>query len=622
MQKGVSMQKGRQTTLRRPATVFAMGVAACLVLAACGTNTSGAAAGLHAPERPAGAPAASGTLRLDLGSPWGTSWSFNPYNPNFPLMGGAIDLPLAIQNPPVMTDYIPQLASSWKAHGHQLLVHLRPDAKWQNGQALTSKDVADTIVLDGTEGAAIWNDIDGIATPSSHEIVLTVRNGVPVATAEQDLFNGVTPYPAGEYGRFVTPGLEHEEVAYYDEDQTNPTAAANSSDKAAMNNAFTALSKFAPKTLIGDGPFKLRAINSVEAKLSKWGGFYDASKIHIKQLEFLKGGTQNVYPILDGQQADLSWSYMPPAVVSRYLQTPNAHMALEPRQEFVIEFNDHAYPLDITKVRQALAYVIPRKKIITLTYGTHDAGGALATHPDGLSPSIQGLWLTKRQIDSLNTYPVNLSKAAKLLESVGFHRTKGQWIMPNGHPFKLNAIVSSSFSDVVTAFDVTGTSLSNFGIKTQVTAAASTAAETDFYDGNYDLAWGQPDSLNPLDEFDQMLGTSDNFPTLGTYKGQRALGYGPTASVPGLGRIQVPQTIDAEAAKTAPGKKMKQLTWDWARLVNTQVPYLEYGYKMNQIEYLTSRFDHWPPTSNAAFKSLYYNDLALMLEDGYVRQKR
>lgn len=110
------------------------------------------------------APPSSGTLTLVLGSPWGTSWSFNPYRPNFPVMGGAIDLPLALQNPPVMTDYVPQLATSWTVRGRQLTVRLRVNAEWQNGKAFTSKDVYDTLVLDGLEGAAIWNDISCLAT--------------------------------------------------------------------------------------------------------------------------------------------------------------------------------------------------------------------------------------------------------------------------------------------------------------------------------------------------------------------------------------------------------------------------------------------------------------------------
>lgn len=72
---------------------------------------------------------------------------------------------------------------------------------------------------------------------------------------------------------------------------------------------------------------------------------------------------------------------------------------------------------------------------------------------------------------------------------------------------------------------------------------------------------------------------------------------------------------------------MDRFTWDWARLVNQQVPYLQYGTKGYQFPYSTRHYVDWPPVSS---KSKYWNQLALgnmnqglalMLESGYIRPR-
>lgn len=50
-----------------------------------------------------------------------------------------------------------------------------------------------------------------------------------------------------------------------------------------------------------------------------------------------------------------------------------------------------------------------------------------------------------------------------------------------------------------------------------------------------------------------MLGPISNYPTLGNYAGDRALGFGPVVDVPGLGKVSVSETIAKEYETVPPG---------------------------------------------------------------------
>jgi peptide/nickel transport system substrate-binding protein len=98
--------------------------------------------------------------------------------------------------------------------------------------------------------------------------------------------------------------------------------------------------------------------------------------------------------------------------------------------------------------------------------------------------------------------------------------------------------------------------------------------------------------------------------------------------VPGLGNVNVPATIDDQLAATEPGPKMKELTWDWAQLVNEDVPYIWYATKLYQFSYLSKDFDNWPPKDDQGSSPLWdimganlSGGMVLAMEQGYIRPK-
>ncbi|HEX3812244.1 MAG TPA: ABC transporter substrate-binding protein [Mycobacteriales bacterium] len=585
-----------RSRLQRRLVRYGAALVVVATAAACSASGSGSS------------PQAAAPLQFGVCCSWGATWSYNPYTAFFPGFGDDFVLQtLAMQNPPTLTDFIPQLADKWTTSGRRITVHLRAGAKWQDGKAVSSTDLLDTILLNGTNGDPLWNDITDVAAPSGSEVTVTVRNSIPTAQALTDLL-ATRPVPASVYGTMVPANLKQQLVSYYNQQATDPAAADRSPAKTAMTKVFTGLSKFSPKTLVGDGPYKLESMNSQQAKLARSGAYYNADKIKVAEIDYIGGEqTTQLYGTLTSQQLDFSNLYLPAPIAQKFTHTPNSQVALPPSFSHAILFNCLHYPLSITKVRQALAYLIPRKDMAAAAYGTTDAGGVAAGHTDGLTPAVEKVWLTKAQSDSLNPYNLDPGKATALLQEAGFHQAGKQWIMPNGKPFTLDMESNAETTNVVLSFKTAASALTNFGIKTDVTAVPGAKQTADLHSGDFQITAGTPNSLNPLAEIDQILGSTNNFSTLGNYKGQKGIGYGPEVDVPDLGRVNVAQTIDHQVRTVAPGADMKKLTWTWARLVNQDVPYLQYDNKVYQFAFTTTHYTKWPGVKDSIWDLVQYN---------------
>ena len=619
--------------MKRPGkalTVAAAGAMVATLAAAC-SSSSGSGSGSSSGAYLKWAPCCS----------WATNWSLNAFNPNALGIGnGLIQLPLAVQNVPSLTSFTPQLASSWTVTGDTLTINLRQGVNWQNGKPVTSTDVYDTILLDGLGGGggtvntstAGWLYISSVAAPNSHQVVITTRPGTNVTLLEDQLLTQ-DMLPASTYAQFVTPTLEQDEATYYAQDIKNPTAAAKLPQYATMQADFKKLAAYNVPTMIGDGPFQLKAINTAEALLVKWPGFYDAASIHIPGIDYLNDQNQGIYPLLLSGQADFSNVYMSPSILKQWKSTAGSNTATPHGFTFNLVFNSHAYPLNMTAVRQALAYVIPRDNMVAAAYGgssVADRGGVQNQYIDGLPAYLESLYLTPSEISSLNAYPADEAKAASLLQSAGFHKSGSKWMMPNGKPFTLSFLVDSSTSDIVSSFDSAASALTAFGISSSLNATQGTIVTQDTFNGNFQVTIHFVGGPNPLyNNYDQSMGTIINYEKLGDYAGDRGVGFGPSMNVPGLGTVDVPSTIDQQAGQVGPGDQMNSLVYDWARLVNQQVPYITYGTKVYQFPYSSQHFTNWPPMDSTGTSQLWNilgqgsmtQGLTLMLEQGYIKPK-
>lgn len=612
---------GRRRRSRRALVSISAAAAFALAVAGC---TAGSASG-----------GGGGTASPLVYSPccsWNNSnFSYNPWNVNTAAnaLNDFVVLRLAVQKFPSITDYAPQLASSWKVSDRTLTVHLQKAAKWQDGSKVTSKDVYDTVLLNGLNGAAAWNDITGVKIVDASTVAFTLRANEPVALAENDILANTVVYPSSVYGTFITPQVEKDVPAYYAVYNSDPAKAATLPEYARNSTVFKKLASLKPANMMGDGPFKLEAMTGSQAKLVKSDSFWLADKIKVAAINYTNGGAQQIYPQLFSNNIDFSNTYLAPPLIKRWDNTENSNLALVPAFGFALAFNNAKYPLNSTAVRQALAYVIPRKEMSEAAYGSvKGAGGVWQEYLTGLSPQQNNTYLTKDQLSKLNKYLVDTSKATKLLEGAGFTQKGGQWYTPKGDRFTLTFEANSATTDIVTSFTSATKALTAFGIKSDVNATSGAQLAADEQNGNFDVAGYFPSGVTPLLSLSAML-HDQNFQTSGNYAGKKGMGFGPTADVPGLGSVNVATTIFNQSRTVGPGAKMKKLTWDWAQLVNQQVPYIWYATKVYQFPFSTSRYTNWPKI-NADGTSPYWDiignamntGVVYAMENGYIQPKK
>lgn len=563
----------------------------------------------------AGQPASAQTLVFANPTPWGSNWSYNPFSSSFLTdLNDVALVPLAIATPPRYGTYYPELATSWTVSPTRISLALRHDAHWQNGSPVTSKDVLTDLLLEGVAGNSVWTDITSVSTPTPHSLVVDLKPGS--ATSEMlDEVLSLYPLPRAEYRRFLVPRLEADLLGHY------PTT---STQARTLSRDLQALEHFQPKKLVSDGPYKVVAGTSQSIRLTKSSTFWDSADVHVKNLIFLDfSSASNTFPAMFSHRIDLTNTGMPAPMVHRWEQTSEAHYITTLGADgWALYFNDRAYPFDILAVRQAIAYAIDRPKMLTLSFGGEPPGVA-ASRPDGLLENVARTWLTSKQLKSLNPYSYNPTKAAHLLTRLHFSRRNGQWMMPNGHPFTVAIDAPAGWSAVI-EMRVVASMLTNFGIKATAYAVEQPGYWTQQSSGQFDLSYGfdETGGLNPLAELGSVL-VSENFvPAAGHGAASPGIGFGPSASVPGLGRVNVPSTLTAEENSVNPGARMRQLTWDWARLVNQQLPYLPYADQYAQLSFSTRKLHDWPSKKSYLWDLMGVNvggGLLVMMQHGYIR---
>lgn len=557
------------------------------------------------------------------------TYSYNPWNVNPAPLSDFVFLRLAVQDYPSITKYEPELASSWDVSGQTITVHLAKQAKWQDGSKVTGKDLYDTVLLNGLNGAALWNDITDVKVVDDSTVAFTLRPGQPVALAEQDLLMNTLVYPSSVYGKFVTPQVEKDVPAYYAQVKAGSKGAASSPQQARNASVFQQLAAYDPKTVVGDGPYRLTAMTGAEAQLVKWDGFWLADKINVPKIKFTNNANEAIYPQLFSDNVDFTGVYLPPPLLKRWKSTAGSNLALPPAFGYNAVFNNALYPLNITAVRQALAYAMPRKDMISAAFGTEKgSGGVPQQYLTGFSPQQNATYLTKDQLAQLNPYDNDTAKAASLLTGAGFTKKNGEWYTPKGVPFTLSFEANSSTSNVVTSFTAATKALTEFGIKSSVNATSGAQVSADLSNGNFQVIAANASGATPLLAVSALL-HDQNFLGSGNYAGKRGLGFGPTADVPGLGTVNIADTIFNQSRSVGPGAKLNELSWDWAQLVNQQVPYIWYGTKSYQFSFSTNRYTDWPPIGSDGTSTIWNMasnntsaGFVYALTQGYIKPKK
>lgn len=571
---------------------------------------------------------------------WGpTSWSYNPYAPTGYFAAFGVRLPLAIpektSNRVAMFNLIPQLITGYSVNKHNVLtLHLIKGVKFSNGEPVNATDVMDSLLLAGVDQNFVFdNDIKNVTAPNATTVVITFTPVTANVNVRGEIA-GITPLPMSQYSQFLPKGIEQTLLQYNKLVQNPKTAAsAATSPQYKTISALTAkLQKFTPKTLIGDGPFMLKGIATASATEVKSPTYFDASKVHIKKLTLLNTvtSTANVYPLLYSHDIDWYAGGTPSSTeFAQWKTTPGAHwVSVNHDVTENMLFNNKVYPFTLTSVRQAIAYLLNRKTLVE----TEDGGTLIGNQPDNLSDGmgklLTGIWLSKSQRAKLNPYKYSPSKATKLLKAAGFKKVGKHWVEPNGKEFKTQVIAPSTPETAVLFAKQVAAVLTSFGIPATASAVPSASYTTQQEKGRFQIAWGTGVGTN-LEPVCGIASGGLGEPTNYTFSsngaitaGSPGIGFGPSYDVPGQGVVQVSQTSDLECQHTNAGPKLAAYAWDWAQVVNKEVPYLTYADDDTIIFYSSTHYKDWPPTKSWMWQEggIYTTQsLMIMIEHGYIR---
>lgn len=595
-----------------------------VALVGCGTTAgSGGSAG----KSTSAPPSSSKPFFVTANDPWGSGWTYNPFSPDFvaTVADDMTFLQLALQTPAGLATFEPQIATSWSLKGEKLTVNIRHNAKWQNGKPVTSQDVLDSVELQGLTSGGEWQDISAVSAPSRYQVVYTLVPNIATSTAETNILT-MFVLPHQQWSQFLTkPGLLATIESYYRADRANPTTAPKTAAGKIVSGLDGRIIKYKPATFIADGPFKFVKTTIAEAKLAKNPDFYNAKDVKVSSLIWQETPNANTG---EGEEltgsVDYTWNGYTGATWTAILKAPGMHIVARPNyDDYAIYFNSRHYPLNLLPVRQALAYLLHTPKLLQANDGVPNYDNYVK-YPSLIYNPVSHLYLTNKQLTSLNPYNYNPAKATSLLESVGFHKRGGQWYEPNGKRFTLTMGAPAGWSGVeLTPKYVSGV-LDNFGIKTEGSAVEQPGYWSQMQQGAFELDWGWGGfSTDPLEDFNYVIGPNLNYSTSGTYKGDPGIGFGPELTVPGLGKVNIVNTIERQATTVSYGPKMKQLVWDWTRFVNQQVPVVLFGDKNIPFQFSTARYT-WPSSKSSTWSLMGLNvegGLATMFEKGLIAPK-
>lgn len=553
----------------------------------------------------------------------------NWFNPNGLAWLGLDIMPLAwTQNTSNPNAFWPAIAVKWQASdgGKTVTVWLRKGARWSDGQPITAQDVVTTAALEFASGWIYWN-LGSVKALGPYEVQFKMAPGVQYNLFENQVLNQAV-LPAQVYGKLLPANIWQliDESMYNGTDKAKLALAKTASGK--LTAIGTKISAFAPKTDVSSGPFVVSGINPGEAVLNKDNTYWGAKGISVDQVVIRNyTSNQGIWNYMIGGQVDQSTSAMPTSIKERAMQTPgNQFYTVPSYYANSLLFNEKDYPYNILRVRQALAYLINRNAVQEVG---EPVSGSQVKWIDGLTDTQTKDSLTPAQIAKLNPYTYNPTKAAELLTLAGFKKVNGQWMMPNGKPWKASIAVNASYTDWVQGASVVSNELTTFGVPTTAQLVPAAQFATEQGKGQFPLSFWTI-ALGPEDyyAFNRLYGTVDGYSLTGgaiAYNADPTKGnfvqFPQTVSIPGYGSVQAgPLTIALE--QTNDQALYNEDVAKLALLTNEYVPAITTWDGLQAGFINTNRFTDFPTNHpNIMLAGVYYPPVGFWMDMGFIKPK-
>jgi peptide/nickel transport system substrate-binding protein len=339
-----------------------------------------------------------------------------------------------------------------------ITIKLKPGIKWSDGTAMTAADWVGTYDIYWAQGDASW--------PSLHDVItlddLTFQFQLKDLSAMElwYLVRWNEAAATSQFGDFMKRAHDLR-------------VAGKALDSAEVTKLNTDLTAFKPDKAVTFGPFQFdpAAITEAQMDLAKNPGGFNADKIGFEKLIVYWGDSQQAIPLVLSNQLDYTTSALSPAdersaIANDHLKIIRGPLGVGP----AIWFNEATKPFDKKEFRQAIAYLVDRAKVSTVSMGE-------SAHPivtmAGFSDELAATWVTPDTASKLNRYNHDTAKAETLLTGIGWKKVGDAWQDETRKAVSYELTVPSDFVDFLAAGQEVAQELTAFGIKTTVRGIAA-----------------------------------------------------------------------------------------------------------------------------------------------------
>ncbi|MBS1251308.1 MAG: putative ABC transporter-binding protein [Anaerolineales bacterium] len=442
---------------------------------------------------------------------------FNSYVTNALVLGIYRDLmeqPLAMYR---WADgsWMPLLATDWElVPPDTFTLNLREGVTWSDGSGFTAQDVISTFTLGRVMGWTVWQYVDEIEAPDDHTV--SFHMAVPSTVVPRYVLRQAIVADS-VYGEFAEKAQ-----AIFDEGK-----GRDSDEMQALRQEFEA---FRPGEMVVSGPFKVDPDSITESQLTlvKVPTAWNADQVGFDKVVLYNGETPTITPVVLAKEIDYATHGFPPATEAQF-ESEGIRVLRPPIFTGPALYVNHdIYPLNVKKVRQAIAYAINRDENATVSL---DESAIRQQYMVGFSDNLAPLWISEADLGKLNPYEYDPAKAEEMFKDVGFTKADdGVWVDDEGNRMEFELTAPAEFADWSAAAENLAEQLTKFGIKTTVRGITFTQHPTDVRQGKFELAIREWGAGHPHPHFSYVTNFfSYNFvsaPTPGSTAPQSAAGPG------------------------------------------------------------------------------------------------
>ena len=364
---------------------------------------------------------------------------------------------------------------------------IREDAKWQNGEDFTAKDVwayyymihptsanymAAVIAKDKKTVQYVWNPLKEPSNSAKELLIAQDKSG----TVKYD-----------EFAQFVDVVYD---IVMKSPVNTNVNlwGAFNrfSTDEqiSRMNVARSAFFEYSPSWYVATGPFKLKTFSPTQILLEKNPYYWNADNIGFEKVKLYSSNDLNqTYQLIEKDYISYYDGFIQQDALESMLDAnPNlVNLKMYDPGSIGINFNV-SKPIFTLNVRKAFQYILDREEIKNAAnpYATTSYYPLL-----GMAESEAKTFMSKDHFEDLPKYSYNQSEAERLLKEEGWSKQADGWHDAGGNLVSLKLGAPSGHDISSTASEAVAAQLNAFGIKTDLLKSSNfygTAQDSNQYD--------------------------------------------------------------------------------------------------------------------------------------------